>query len=176
RERDVPLSQKSRWGLLADDQQPAFARFDRNAVAGRKMPRGLEIPDLRRFDGGMCGVDAERLPINSQSYRRILRGPGGKRYQCRAGLFKYCRGYLARTRSYRAVRAPVADHLCSLHAKVVPGFPDRPGVSVVGPGHAVRHAIDHTAPGVAAALEHFAHEAKGDAADLREEEIGGVLF
>src|SRR6185437_8938349 len=36
--------------------------------------------------------------------------------------------------------------------------------------------IDHTAPGIAAALEHFAHEAKGDAADLREEEIGGVLF
>ena len=43
---------------------------------------------------------------------------------------------------------------------------------MVSVGQPIGHAVKHAAPGIAATLEHFAHEPEGDAGDLHKPEIG----
>src|SRR5579859_999658 len=161
---------------LPDDEYPAFSLFHRDRLTGYEMPGRLEVLYFGGFNGGVGFVDTQPLPIDIQVGRRVLLRPGCQCYHRGAGFAVYRSGDIGIAGLYRAVGAPVADHLCPLHPKIIPGFPDGPWVGVVRPGHAVGHAVDHPPPGVATALQHFAHQAKGDAAHLDEKEIGRVLF
>ena len=116
------------------------------------------------------GVEAERLPVDVQRHVHGIRGPAGDRQQ---GLSVSGIGGdedIAPAGGDGRVRHPPADHLRVLDAEAVPLLPD--GAGIAGPGEAVGHAEEHAAPGIAAALEHLAHEAEGNAGDLDQPVVG----
>ena len=69
------------------------------------------------------------------------------------------------------IGSPPAGEFGVLDAEVVPEFPDFGGIAA--PAETAGGAEDEAEPWIAAAFEHFAHEAVGDAADADEHLFGG---
>ena len=73
-----------------------------------------------------------------------------------------------------ALAVPIAEHLRLLYAEGIPNTVDSIGI-INAPAIAVIHRIKHADIWVPAALQHLAGVAVGQAADLREDVIGGKL-
>src|SRR5512140_2745772 len=158
---------------LRQDEQPALAGLDADRIARLELRRVLELVNGRGAKDGLLRVDPQLLPIDREPDVDRVLGPAGQGDEDRGPVpFPVAAPDVARRQDIavpgldRGLFDPPADHLAFGDAEIVPDFPERPRVP--GPGKAGRHAENHSPPGIAAILEHLAHQSEGNARRLDE--------
>src|SRR5450432_743750 len=124
----------------------------------------LKIGYCRCANGGLIFVYTQRVPVYLQFHLAGGIGPTGNRQQCKTFLFIHGNEYFVVVCFYRAMAAPVANHLAALHAHFVPKFPYWLRIALIAPSKPACHTIYHAPPGVAISLQHFTHQSKRNTA------------